>query len=102
MNGLAIVVTESGRAAAALRVAAAAAALGRAVAMHFDGASIRALAAPASSELAAALELGVGVSACQTGLADAGMAAAALAPGVGTGGLVGFLGDCAEMQLLLA
>ena len=102
MNGLAIVVAEPDRGAAALRVAAAAAALGRPIAMLFDGASVGALAAPASAELAAALELGVAVTACQSGLADAGLEAAALAPGVGTGGLVGFLAECAEMQLLLA
>ena len=102
MNGLAIVVTAADRAVPALRVAAAAAALGRAVAVHFDGPSVVALAAPAGPELAAALDLGVAVTACQSGLAEAGLAASALAAGVATGGLVGFLGHHGQTQLLLA
>lgn len=102
MSGLAIVVTAADRAAPALRVAAAAAALGRTVAVHCDGPSVAALAAPAGAELAAALGLGVAVTACQSGLAEAGLDAAALAPGVETGGLVGFLGEHQAMQLLLA
>ena len=102
MTALAIIVTAPDRAAPALRVAAAAAAFGRPVAMLFEGPAATALAAPPGPELAAALDLGVAVTACQTGLADAGLAAEALAPHIATGGLVGFLADHGTAQLLLA
>jgi len=99
---LAIVVSEDGpRLATALTLAAAAAALGRAVTMLFDGASVAALAR-ADPLLATALDLGVEITACQTGLADAGIHAADLPPGVTSGGMVAFLGQASEAQLLLA
>ena len=102
MPALAIVVAEPGpRLVTALRVAAAAAALGRDVVLLFDGASVGALASP-DPLLATALDLGVRVVACQTGLADAGMTAAALPPGVTTGGMVSFLAQAGDAQLLLA
>jgi predicted peroxiredoxin len=101
-RGLAIVVGETGpRLATALTLAAAAAALGRDVTMLFDGASVTALAAP-DALLATALDLGVGIVACQTGLADAGIAAANLPPGVVTGGMVSFVAAAGDAQLLLA
>lgn len=99
---LAIVVSENGpRLATALTLAAAAAALGRDVAMLFDGASVAALAHPGPL-LAAALDLGVRVTACQTGLADAGMSAADLPPGVISGGMVAFVAGASDAQLMLA
>lgn len=98
---LAIVVGDGTNPATALRLAAAAAALGRDVAMLFDGASVSALVAP-DALLATALDLGVRVVACQTGLADAGLTAADLPPGVVTGGMVGFVAAAADAQLLLA
>ncbi len=101
-RGLAIVVGEAGpRLATALTLAAAAAALGRDVTMLFDGASVTALVAP-DAALATALDLGVRVVACQSGLADAGIAAADLPPGVVTGGMVSFVAAAGDAQLLLA
>lgn len=102
MQRLAILVSAPGpRLATALTLAAAAAALGREVTMLFDGVSVVALKQP-DPLLAAALDLGVGVTACQTGLADAGMTPADLPTGVATGGMVGFLAAAADAQLLIA
>lgn len=101
VSPLAIVVGEGADPATALRLAAAAAALGREVAMLFDGASVTALAAP-DALLATALDLGVRVVACQTGLADRAIAASVLPAGVTTGGMVGFLADVGEAQIVLA
>jgi predicted peroxiredoxin len=98
---LAIIVGEGANPATALRLAAAAAALGRDVAMLFDGASVTALAVP-DAALATALDLGVRIVACQTGLADAGMSAAALPAGVATGGMVSFVAAAGEAQMVLA
>ena len=99
---LAIVVSGTGpRLATALTLAAAAAALGRPVAMLFDGASVAALVRP-DALLAAALDLEVRITACQTGLADAGIAANELPPGVTTGGMVGFLATVGDAQIVLA
>ena len=98
---LAVIVGSGDRAPTALAVAAAAAALGRPVAMLFDGDSVRALDA-ADPALAAALDLGVAVTACQSGLAAAGIAASALPAGVTTGGMIGFLRDAEAAQWLLA
>ncbi|QYE35066.1 DsrE family protein [Polymorphobacter sp. PAMC 29334] len=98
---LAIVVSEAGpRLATALTLAAAAAALGRDVSMLFDGASVAVLAPPGPL-LGTALELGVRMTACQTGLADAGIDAARLPSGVATGGMIGFLAALGDAQLLL-
>lgn len=102
LPSLAIVVAKPGAGlATALALAASAAALGRSVAMLFDGASVTALAAH-DPLLAAALDLGVVVTACQTGLAMAGMTAADLPSGVDTGGMIGFLARVGDAQLLLA
>ena len=60
-----------------------------------------ALLAPGAA-LATALELGVGVTACQTGLADAGIAAADLPPGIAAGGMVSFLAAAGDAQIVLA
>lgn len=99
---LAIVVAEAGpRLDTALTLAAAAAALGREVTMLFDGASVAALVPPADPLLAAALGLGVRVTACQTGCAAAGLALADLVDGVEPGGMVGFLAQAGAAQLLL-
>jgi len=106
---LAIVVAEAGgdRLVTALTLAAAAAALGRPVAMLFDGSSVAALAranadAVVDALLASARDLGVRLTACQTGLADLGLAASALVDGIETGGMVGFLAANGDAQLLLA
>ena len=99
---LAIIVGDGGpRLDTALTLAAAAAALGRTVTMLFDGGSVMALRDPGAM-LATALDLGVAVTACQTGLAAAGMTAADLPSGVVPGGMVGFVAQAADAQLLLA
>ncbi len=98
---LANIVGEQRHPATALRLAAAAAALGRVVTMLFDGASVVALAAP-DPLLTTAIDLGVSVTACQSGLTEAGMSAIDLLPGVTTGGMVSFLAQAGDAQLLLA
>ena len=99
---LAIVVSEAGpRLTTALTLAAATAALGRAVTMLFDGASVVALTSP-DEPLTTARDLGVQIVACQTGLAAAGITAADLPPGVTTGGMVSFLAAAGDAHLLLA
>ena len=96
MTGLAIIVVggDRERALAAIELAAAAAALGRAAALFFRAPALTQLAVP---ELETARALGVRVTACATGLADHGRAAP---PGVETGGMVQFLADNPDAQLL--
>lgn len=48
------------------------------------------------------LALGVGITACQSGLGLAGMRAADLPDGVETSGLVGFLASQTDEQLMMA
>jgi peroxiredoxin family protein len=99
---LAIIVSEPGpRLTTALTLGAAAAALGRTVSILFDGSSVAALA-PADPLLIIAIDLGVAVTACQTGLADARLTTADLPTGIVTGGMVGFLTQVGDAQLLLA
>lgn len=89
MTALAIVVAgpDPARARTALDLAAAAAALGRPVAILFDGPSVELLPALAEA-LATALDLGVEVTACTTGLA---LSETLLPQGVTPGGMVSFL-----------
>ena len=98
MSALAVVVIgpDPARALSALGIASAAAALGRDVALLFDGPGVGTLEAVADA-LATALSLGVRVSACTTGLADH---AVALPPGVEPGGIVAFLAANPAAQLL--
>ena len=86
---LALIVVEANevRGRAALALAASAAALGREVALLFDGPSVALLAA-LPEELATAQGLGVQITACATGLSDLGVTTPA---GVVTSGMVGFL-----------
>ena len=102
MSPLAIIVSEPGaRLTTALTLAASAAALGRTVSLLFDGNSVATLAA-SGPLLAVVVDLGVAVTACQTGLADAGLSTADLPVGVVTGGMVGFLAQVGDAQILLA
>ncbi len=98
---LALIVGEGAVPATALSLAAAAAALGREVAILFDGRSVTALAAP-DERVTTLLELGVRIVACQSGLAATGLDASRLPAGVETGGMVGFLAQAGDSQLLLA
>jgi len=120
MSGLSIVVAgeDPGRLHAALSVAAAWAALGRpariflqsdAVALlrpspHKDEELRSGAGVPTLAELLEeSLALGASVTACQSGLAFAGMSAEDLPAGVETGGLVDFLaGSGADDQLMMA
>jgi predicted peroxiredoxin len=119
-RGLAILLSEANHARlhAALTLACAAAALGRPVRLFFHGESVAALAPerhwqgdatfraaglPSVGELvASALELEVAMMACQTGLQLLRLSAASLPEGVETGGMVAFLADARDDQLLMA
>ena len=98
VNGLAVVVVgpDPARARSALGLAAAAAALGRKTAVLFDGGSVSALAW-LSEPLATALDLGVSVTACATGLADLDITPP---EGVETGGMLAFLAANRQSELL--
>ncbi len=112
---LAIVVSEAapGRLHAALTLAAAAGALGRGAAMFFHGPAVAALRRegdwPAAPGLATmpelfdvARDLGVAISACQTGLAASNLTPADLIDGVDGEGMVAFLGRWPAAELILA
>lgn len=98
-SGLLLILTERGtvRAAAALELAAAAAALGRPVAVLLKGPDLGDCPA-----LAMLRDLGASLHACQTAMAAAGVAADALPPGVSPSGLVALLAGREGWQLLLA
>lgn len=105
MTGLLLILTEGPgeRLAAAVEVAAAAAALGRPVAVLLRASAVTALGdARVAKALDLLFELGVDIGLCQTALADTGLTAAALPPGVEVHGLVGFLAGREAWQLLLA
>ena len=98
MTPLAIFIVEdkAGRASRALEVASAAAALGRQVSVFFSWPSVI-LFDCCRDEIATALELGVKMTACATGLADH----AEIAPeGVAAGGMISFLAANPDAQLL--
>ena len=118
--GLAIVFGEASHARlhSGLTIACAAAALGRPVRLFFHGEAAAALS-PArhwagdatyaaagvptvAGLIASALGIGVRVMACQSGLHLCGLNAAMLADGIDTGGMVAFLADARDEQLLLA
>ena len=117
--GLAIMFGEASHARlhAGLTLACAAAALGRPVRLFFHGEAVAALGParhwagdvtygaaglPTVAELiASALDIGVAVMACQSGLHLCGLGAAILADGIDTGGMVAFLADARADQLLI-
>lgn len=113
--GLSIVVagTDAVRLHAALSVASAWAALDRPARIFLQAEAAGLLAGLDSHEggegqpglrelLTESLALGVSVTACQTGLALCGLSAQQLPDGVETGGLVGFLAERGEDQLMIA
>jgi predicted peroxiredoxin len=118
-RGLAVVLSEAnhGRLHAALTMACAAAALGRPVRLFFHGESVAALTAgrhwqgdatyraaglPSVGELIEnALGLGAHLMACQTGLQMIGVTAASLPDGIETGGMVAFLADARDDDLVM-
>ena len=103
MRGLGIVIggTDASRLGTALTLAASQAALGARVRLLFDGDAVR-LAMARDELLESCLELGVTVTLCQSGLASAGLEAAALDPRFEYGGMVGWLAGLAEDRLILA
>ncbi|MFQ3666057.1 MAG: DsrE family protein [Sphingomonadaceae bacterium] len=97
MSGLLLVLTEQQgeRVAAAVEMVAAAAALGRPVAVLLRGAAL-------GAELGLLREMEVPLFACQTAMAKSGVTADALPAGVEPSGLVALLADRPGWQLLLA
>ncbi len=103
---------------AALSLAAASAALGRTVALYFhaeaarvaapamawgEDVSFAAAGAPTVRELIdAAAELGVAMTACQTGLALTGLSASEIDPRIEPSGLVDFLSRASDAEIVLA
>ena len=100
MPGLRLILTAHAgeRSAAAIEAAAATAALGRPVAILLRG---EAVALP-DTQIAMLRDLGVRIVACQTAMAQAGIAAPMLPPGVEPGGMIAFLSEDRDCQLLLA
>lgn len=119
MRGLAIIIGSAAhdRLHAALSLAAAAAALGRDVAVYFhaDAATVAdpatkwaedtrftAVGAPTIGELVeSTLELGAAFTVCQTGLALADLTAMEIDPRFEPGGLVDFLGRAGDSEITL-
>lgn len=100
MRGLTIVVAaaDAERFHAALTLASAQAALGCRARIYLHANAVRLLhSGPAL--LVTAQELGVTLIACQTGLADAGIA---LPDGVEAGGMVSLLADIGDDRLVMA
>jgi predicted peroxiredoxin len=118
-RGLAVVLSEANHARlhAALTLACAAAALGRPVRLFFHGESAAALTtsrhwqgdatyraaglASVAELVENAIGLGAQVMACQTGLQMIGVAATSLAEGIETGGMVAFLADARDDELVM-
>lgn len=118
-RGIAIILSEASHARlhAALTLACAAAALGRPVRLFFHGESVAALTperhwqgdavyraaglASVAELVENAIGLGARVMACQTGLQLVGLAAVALAEGIETGGMVAFLADARDDELVM-
>lgn len=117
--GLALMFGEASHARlhAGLTLACAAAALGRPVRLFFHGEAVVALAParhwagdvvyaasglPTVADLiASALDIGVSAMACQSGLHLCGLNAQMLGDGIDTGGMVAFLADARDDQLLI-
>lgn len=102
---------------AALSLAAASAALGREISVYLHAEAVRiadpaavwdedtrfaAAGAPTLRELIdSAVELGVAITACQTGLALAGLSAESLKPGITAGGLIDYLSRAGGAEIML-
>ena len=103
MTGLGIIVAgiDATRFRTALTLAAAQAALGGRARILLDSGAVT-LAAMPHDLLDSCFELGAEVMLCQSGLAEAGLDAAALDPRFSYGGMVGWLADLGAERLLLA
>lgn len=105
MRGLTLIAVtgDAERFRAALTIAAAHAALGGRTRLYCHEGAVACFAA-ADEDIAAlartALDCGANIIVCQTGLAEAGLAEAALPAGVATGGLVGLLAELDDDRLV--
>lgn len=103
MRGLTVVLIEASadRLAGALALACTQAALGGRVRLHLHDRAAALLGRPAHRDLLDdALALGVEVTACQGGLADAGLDLGAIDPRLGGSGLVAVLASLDEDRLV--
>ena len=101
MRGLTVILVEADRLEAALTLAMAQAALGGRARLFAQGKAVAALGG-GHALLGEALDLGVEVLACQTGLAETGLALDMLDPRVAAAGPVSVLQTLGEDRLLLA
>ncbi len=103
MTGLAIIVAtpDPERFRSALTLAAAHAALGEATRILLDGDAVRLAAAPRGELLETCFELGATITLCQSGLAAAGLDAAALDVRFDYGGMVGLLAGLGDDRLVM-
>jgi intracellular sulfur oxidation DsrE/DsrF family protein len=104
MTGLLLIVSEAEgeRFAAAVELAAASAAMDRAVAVLLRGPAVKALGRPKVAKAFDLLfELGANVSLCQTAMATHGLTAADLPPGIEALGMVAFLSGRADWQIVV-
>ena len=104
MRGLTLILVapEPARFRAALRLAAAAAALGRPTRLFLDEDAVPVVAAATmpGALLATAWDLGVRLILCQTGLAAAGLDLRTLDPRMEAGGLVSLLAEAQDDDLV--
>ncbi len=103
-QGLLLILTETHgeRFAATAELAATTAALGRPVAVLLRGAAAQSLGEPAAAKaFELLLELGAGISICQTAMAASGLTAADLPPGIEPLGMVAFLQGRQDWQTLI-
>jgi hypothetical protein len=104
MTGLAIIVAgvDVARFRTALTLAAAHAALGGRTRLLLDGEAVRLAVLPQDELIESCFDLGATITLCQSGLAAAGLEAAALDPRFDYGGMVGLLADLGDDRLVIA
>lgn len=105
MSGLLLILTEAGgeRCSAAVELAAVCAAMDRPVAVLLRGQAAGALHAPAiTAALKLLIELGAEINLCQTAMADHGLDAEDLPPGVEPLGMMAFMEGRGGWQIVLA
>ena len=102
MTGLGLIVAgvDPVRFRTALTLAAAQAALGARVHILLDSGAVTLASEPAAL-LESCFELGVDITLCQTGLAEAGLDASTLDPRFSQGGMVGWLAALGDDRLVV-
>jgi len=103
LSGLAIIVAtpDARRFRTALTLAAAHAALGKRTSILLDGEAVALASDPPRDLLETCLELGATITLCQSGLAAAGLDAAALDARFDYGGMVGLLAGLGDDRLVV-